>query len=45
MVAGHPQSKQQKGFRQTAHAVVTDPHFVVPLVVLLLGIALLVALH
>jgi hypothetical protein len=46
MVQGHPQDNQQKiDFGRTAHAVITDLHFIVPLVVLLLGIALLVALH
>ena len=46
MVHGHPPDNQRKmGFGRTAHAVITDLHFIVPLVVLLLGIALLVALH
>jgi len=46
MVQGNqPDNQQKMGFRRTAHAVVTDLHFIVPLVVLLLGIALLVALH
>ena len=33
------------GFTGTARAVVTDGHFLIPLVVLLIGITLLVALH
>ena len=33
------------GFLQITRAVVTDVHFLVPLVVLLIGIALLVGLH
>jgi hypothetical protein len=32
-------------FFETARAVITDVHFLVPLVVLLIGIALLVGLH
>lgn len=41
----HQQDTEKMGFGGTIHAVVTDVHFVIPLVVLLLGIALLVALH
>jgi hypothetical protein len=33
------------GFGGMAKAVVTDSHFLVPLVVLLVGITLLIALH
>lgn len=32
-------------FRQTAQVVVTDSHFIIPVVVLLIGIALLIGLH
>jgi len=32
-------------FRQTAKAVVTDIHFVIPLMVLLIGVSLLIKLH
>jgi hypothetical protein len=32
-------------FLRTGRAVVTDSHFIIPLVVLLVGIALLVGLH
>ncbi len=33
------------GFVRTAKAIVTDLHFVIPVAVLLVGIALLVKLH
>lgn len=33
------------GFARTAKAIVTDAHFIIPVVVLLVGIALLVELH
>ena len=37
--------RNQIGFLRTAKAVVTDIHFVIPLAVLLIGIAVLVELH
>gem|GEM_PF-3755848 len=36
---------QHSGFRITARAVLTDLHFLIPVVVLVVGIALLIALH
>jgi hypothetical protein len=32
-------------FLQSAKAVVTDAHFLIPVIVLLIGIGLLIALH
>jgi hypothetical protein len=37
--------RNQSGFLRTTKAVVTDVHFLVPLAVLLIGIAFLVELH
>lgn len=36
---------QHPGFGATAKAVLTDRHFLIPVVVLVVGIALLIALH
>ena len=36
---------EHPGFGTTARAVLTDLHFLIPLVVLVVGIALLIALH
>jgi hypothetical protein len=33
------------GFVRTAKAVITDVHFIIPVVVLLIGICLLIELH
>jgi hypothetical protein len=38
-------TKNQIGFLRTVKAVLTDIHFVIPLAVLLIGIAFLVELH
>jgi hypothetical protein len=37
--------KGQMSFQRTTKAVVTDIHFVIPLIVLLIGISLLIKLH
>jgi len=37
--------KGQMSFRQTAKAIATDIHFVIPLIVLLIGVTLLIKLH
>lgn len=38
-------NNEHPGFGTTAMAVLTDLHFLIPLVVLVVGIALLIALH
>lgn len=38
-------NNEHPGFGTTARAVLTDLHFLIPVVVLVLGIALLIALH
>lgn len=38
-------NNEHPGFGTTARAVLTDLHFLIPLVVLVVGIALLIALH
>jgi len=38
-------NSQHRGFGTTAKAVLTDLHFLIPVVVLIVGIALLIALH
>lgn len=41
-----PESEtEQAGFGAMAKAVFTDAHFLIPVVVLIVGIALLIALH
>jgi hypothetical protein len=37
--------KGQLSFQQTTKAVVTDLHFLIPLIVLLIGVSLLIKLH
>jgi hypothetical protein len=37
--------KGQMSVQQTTKAVVTDIHFVIPLIVLLIGVSLLIKLH
>ena len=41
----HETSNRHSGLGTTARAVLTDLHFLIPLVVLVVGIALLIALH
>jgi hypothetical protein len=38
-------NSQHRGFGTAAKAVLTDLHFSIPIVVLIVGIALLIALH
>ena len=41
-----PESEtQQAGLGMMAKAVLTDAHFLIPVIVLIVGIALLIALH